>query len=90
MIRFKITVRMIDNTTEVAIDARQPMRETLMFDAFHECNSAAPRGTRHRRFKVWNDDQVCGPAHRASNVARRTQASLRSRLPALARPRLIM
>jgi len=29
MTRFKITVRMIDNTTEITIEARQPMRETL-------------------------------------------------------------
>jgi hypothetical protein len=36
MIRFKITVRMIDSTTEITIDARQPMRETLMLDAFRE------------------------------------------------------
>jgi len=24
-----------DNTTEITIEARQPMRETLMLDAFH-------------------------------------------------------
>ena len=35
MIRFKITVRMTDNTTEITIEARQPMREALMPDAFH-------------------------------------------------------
>jgi hypothetical protein len=35
MIRFKITVR-TDNTTEITIEARQPMRETLMLDAFRE------------------------------------------------------
>jgi hypothetical protein len=27
-------VRMIDNTTEITIEARQPMRETLMLDNF--------------------------------------------------------
>jgi hypothetical protein len=32
----------------------------------------------------------CGPSHCAATVEPRTQASLRSRLPALARPRLIM
>lgn len=36
MIRFKITVRMTDNTTEIRIEARQPMRETLIVDAFRE------------------------------------------------------
>jgi hypothetical protein len=36
MIRFKITVRMTDNKTEITIDARQPIRETLMLDAFRE------------------------------------------------------
>ena len=34
MTKFKITVRMIDNTTEITIEARQPMRETLMLDNF--------------------------------------------------------
>ena len=34
MIRFKITVRMTDNTAEITIEARQPMRETLIPDAF--------------------------------------------------------
>jgi hypothetical protein len=29
-------VRMTDNTTEITIEARQPMRETLMLDAFRE------------------------------------------------------
>jgi hypothetical protein len=41
MTRFKITVRMIDNTTEITIEARQPMRETLMLDAFMRSNGAA-------------------------------------------------
>jgi len=27
---------MTDNTTEITIEARQPMRETLMLDAFRE------------------------------------------------------
>jgi hypothetical protein len=36
MIRFKITVRMSDNTTEITIEARQPMRETLLLDALGE------------------------------------------------------
>jgi hypothetical protein len=36
MIRFKITVRMTDNTTEIPIDTRQPMREILTLDAFGE------------------------------------------------------
>jgi hypothetical protein len=36
MIRFKITVRMTDNKTEITIDTRQPMREILMLDAFRE------------------------------------------------------
>ena len=35
MIRFEIAVRMTDYTTEITIEARQPMRETLMLDAFH-------------------------------------------------------
>jgi hypothetical protein len=34
MIRFKITVRMTDNTTEITIEARQPMRDALMVEAF--------------------------------------------------------
>jgi hypothetical protein len=34
MIRFKITVRMSDDATEITIEARQPMRETLMLDHF--------------------------------------------------------
>jgi hypothetical protein len=34
MIRFKITVRMSDNATEITIEARQPMLETLMLDHF--------------------------------------------------------
>jgi hypothetical protein len=36
MIRFKITVRMRDNTTEITIETRQPMREIHMLDAFGE------------------------------------------------------
>ena len=44
MIRFKITVRMTYNNTEITIDARQPMRETLMLDAFRELQRCrAPR-----------------------------------------------
>jgi hypothetical protein len=34
MIMFRITVRMTDNTTEITIEPRQRMRETLMLDAF--------------------------------------------------------
>jgi hypothetical protein len=44
MTRFKITVRMIDNTTEITIEARQPMRETLMLDNFRAWQRC--RGTR--------------------------------------------
>jgi hypothetical protein len=36
MIRFKITERMTDNTTEITIEARQPMRDALMVEAFGE------------------------------------------------------
>jgi hypothetical protein len=36
MIRFKITVRMTDITTEITIEARQPMRKKLMLAAFDE------------------------------------------------------
>ena len=36
MITFKITVRITDNSTEITIEARQPMRETPMLDAFRE------------------------------------------------------
>jgi hypothetical protein len=36
MIMFKITVRMTDNTTEITIEVRQPMRETRMLDTFRE------------------------------------------------------
>jgi hypothetical protein len=44
MIRFKITVRMTDNTTEITIEARQPMRETLMLEAFRASQRCrAPR-----------------------------------------------
>jgi hypothetical protein len=35
MIRFKITERMSDNTTEITIEARQPTRQTLRREAFH-------------------------------------------------------
>ena len=37
MTKFKITVRMIDNTTEITIEARLPMRET----------------THARQFRAW-------------------------------------
>jgi hypothetical protein len=44
MIEFKITVRMTDNTTEITIEARQPMRETRMLDTFREWQRCrAPR-----------------------------------------------
>jgi hypothetical protein len=84
MIRFKITVRMTDNTTEITIEARQPMRETRMLDTFREWQRAGPRRTRHRRFMRATDHQAWGPCSsrrsvegRNSGIVAATAAGLR-------------
>ena len=80
MTKFKITVWITDSTTEITIDAIQPIQEILMpelpFTAFRRCTRT--------------DDQSHRPDHRPPVTERRAQASSRTRLPAFARPRLIM
>jgi hypothetical protein len=68
MIRFKIKVRMTDNTTEITIEARQPMREARMLTPSVSSNGVAPRGTRHRRLVRATDHQACGPCSSRRSV----------------------
>ena len=75
MIRFKITVRMTDNTTEITIEARQPMRETRTLKPSVSSNGAALRGRRHRSLCEQLIIRPVGPAHRAAVLSAEIQAS---------------
>ena len=90
MIRFKITVRMTDtpprSRSEQAADAGDSHARRL------PCVATVPRP--EGRGTVDSCGRLVirpvGRAHRAAVLSAGIQVSLRSRLPALARPRLIM